>query len=92
MQKIQCKWYSQFSTTANATQFIRLLTSHENISKLVFEIFVSKYVHETGRVENPQVTHPIFTCLKSTMETPEQYVKSIQSSEVYLESNPTFFL
>ena len=92
MQKIQCKWYSQFSTTANATQFIRLLTSHGNISKLVFEIFVSKYVHETGRVENPQVTHSIFTCLKSTMETPEQYVKSIQSSEVYLESNPTFFL
>ena len=37
--------------------------------------------------ESSQVTRPIFTWLKSTMETLEQCVKSIenQSSEVYLE-------
>ena len=28
-------------------------------------------------VENPQETQPVITCLKSTMEIPEQCVKSI---------------
>ena len=36
-------------------------------------------------VENPQVTQPTFTCLKLIIETPQQCVKSVQSSEVYLE-------
>ena len=35
--------------------------------------------------ENPQVTLSTFTCLKSTMETPEQCVKSIQNLEAYLK-------
>ena len=36
-------------------------------------------------VENSKITQPTFTCLKSIMETPEQSVKSIQSSEAYSE-------
>ena len=36
-------------------------------------------------VENFHVTQPTFGCLRSIMETPEQYVKSIQSSEAFLE-------
>ena len=53
--------------------------------------YLSKYAYETGR-ENPQVTQLAFTCPKSTMKTPEKSVKSIQSSEVYLEPNLPFFL
>ena len=52
---------------------------------------MSKYAYETGR-ENAQVTQLTLTSLKSTMETPEKCVKSIQSSEAYLEPNPAFFL
>ena len=52
---------------------------------------LSKYAYETVR-ENPQVTRLTFTCSKSTMETPEKCVKSIQSSEAYLEPNSPFFL
>ena len=36
-------------------------------------------------VEDFHVTQRRFACLKSIMETPEQCVKSIQSSELFLE-------
>ena len=36
-------------------------------------------------VENFRVTQLRFACLKSTVETPEQCVKSIQISEAFLE-------
>ena len=38
-------------------------------------------------IENPQVTQPTFTCSKSTMDTSEQYVKSVQSLEAYVETS-----
>ena len=52
---------------------------------------MSRYAYETVR-ENPQVTRLTFTCSKSTMETLEKCLKSIQSSEAYLEPNRPFFL
>ena len=42
------------------------------------------YAHLTSR-KLSEVTKPNFTCLKSAMETPEQCVKYIQTSEGYLE-------
>ena len=41
-------------------------------------------------VEKPSVTQLTFTCLKSTMEKPEQCVKSGQNSEAYLQPVENF--
>ena len=41
-------------------------------------------------VEDFHVTQLRFACLKSIMETPEQCVKSIQSSEAFLDLAETF--
>ena len=36
-------------------------------------------------VENPQVTHLTYYLFKATMQTPEQNVESVQTSEAYFE-------
>ena len=41
-------------------------------------------------VQNPTLKQPTFTCLRSTMKTPELCVISIQSSEAYLQPSLKF--
>ena len=41
--------------------------------------------------KNPSVTQPTFTCFQSIMEILEQCVKSIQSSEAYLQTQLRIF-
>ena len=55
-------------------------------SKLIFEIlYLNKRAHETDRKSSSDPAN--ITCSKSTMDTSEQCVKSVQSLEAYVEAS-----
>ena len=67
---------------SNLFNFTNLkISDHYQRCHVMFSNPFTRNKHETRKRKiNGKYTHPAFTCSKSTIETPEQCVKSVQSN------------